>query len=405
MNKRNMIHLLDQVVFSGSSFLITLLLAQSLEINAFGKYAGFVLANYLLVSGIGAFTIQPFQVLLGRITLSQAYISFTFWLHITAVIVSIVLGFAALLIMPYAFPISLIGFSAGFIMHDFGRRLLLAIDKPLHALLLDSLLAMLTLIALLTHMYTKFQSLHEVLIFLSLPYAASFVLLLFFIKPIRISKATISIFGNKHWLEGKWLFLTAVSQWWSGNLFVVASGFYLGAAALGALRLAQSLMGILNIFLQSFENYLLPQTALRMRTTPSDGINYLARISRKAAMMFIPALVIVFVFAEQILVLAGGPAYAAFAFALQGMALLYMLVFLSQPIRLLVRALLLHQHFFYGYLFSLVFAILCSHALLSEHGLMGAIIGLSVSQIILIIYWTFILQKRNIPLWKSFISY
>ena len=47
------------------------------------------------------------------------------------------------------------------------------------------------------------------------------------------------------------------------NLFIVTSGVYLGVAALGAFRLVQSLFGILNLVLQTFENYVLPQASVK----------------------------------------------------------------------------------------------------------------------------------------------
>ena len=100
-----------------------------------------------------------------------------------------------------------------------------------------------------------------------------------------------------HVEQGKWFFMTAISQWWAGNLFVVASGVYLGAVALGALRLAQSLFGILNVILQTFENYVLPQTASKMNDSIPEGIAYLKNLSLKAAWIFSPILILSSIFA------------------------------------------------------------------------------------------------------------
>ena len=194
-------------------------------------------------------------------------------------------------------------------------------------------------------------------------------------------------------------------QWWAGNLFVVASGIYLGSAALGALRLGQSLFGVLNVFLQTFENYVLPQSAIRMQQGQDQGIAYIRKTNQKLAFVFIPVLVIIFLFASPILTLAGGSNFTDYGFVLKGLCLLYVFIFLSQPIRFFFRSIQMNNHFFYAYLISLVFAFSTSHWLISTYGLRGVIAGLTASQLILMLYWTLILQLKNIKIWKSYISY
>lgn len=397
--------LLDQFVFSGTSFIFTILLARMLDMESFGRYSGFILAIYLIVSGVGSFVAQPFQVMQAKVKNIKQYVAFAFWLQIACVGIVLLFGLGFHLLFSEYYPVTLLGFVAGFLVHDFGRKVLLALDRPLHTLIFDTVTALLSLLALSLYASQSLNNLGSLLAYLSLAYIASFILLIVFLKPFHLKKEIAARFLFNHWREGKWLFFTAVSQWWSGNLFVVASGVYLGAAALGALRLAQSLMGVLNVLLQTFENYVLPQTAKKLNLHVSEGLTFVAGISRKAGMLFIPILLFTFIFAEQLFVLAGGSEYAAYVFALQGMSFLYLLIFLSQPIRLFIRAMLLNDHFFYGYLISLAFALLCAHSLLSTFGLAGAIMGLAISQLLLMAYWTVILQQKKIYPWKSFISF
>lgn len=397
--------LLDQGLFSGTSFLITVLLARILDMESFGAYSGFVLVIYLVVSGTGAFIIQPFQVLLGKVKDPQQYATFAFWFQVFVIGLVVLFGIGLHTIFTTYFPATLLCFAAGFLLHDFGRRVLLALNRPLQTLILDAASSSVYMIVIYTYVTMDVNNMGLLYAYLSLSYSISLILLIIFLKPFYLQKKNVLNHLSNHFREGKWLFFTAVAQWWSGNLFIVASGVYLGAAALGALRLAQSLMGVLNVLLQTFENYILPQTAIKINRMPSEGLSYVTDISRKVGLLFLPLLVIIFLFAEQIFVIAGGQDYATFAFLLQGMAVLYLLIFLNQPIRLLIRATLLNQHFFYGYLINLAFALLCTHGLLSVFGLQGAIMGLAASQLLLIAYWTFILQKSNIYLWRSFISF
>ena len=225
--------------------------------------------------------------------------------------------------------------------------------------------------------------------------------ILFLLKPFYFDRNASKLFIIQHIKEGKWLFLTAISQWWAGNLFVVASGIYLGAAALGALRLGQSLFGVLNVLLQTFENYVLPQTAKRMQQSQNNGIAYLKEMNLKLAYAFIPVLLLIFIFASPIITLAGGQEYSEYAFVLKGLSILYIFIFLSQPIRFFFRSMQMNSHFFYAYFISLIFAISSSHWLLSTYGLNGVISGLICSQILLIAYWIIILLLKNINIWKS----
>jgi O-antigen/teichoic acid export membrane protein len=403
--KQQMSILLDQAVFSGTSFLITIGVARKLSMEEFGWYSGNILGLYLAVSILSSFVIQPFQVMLGKVENRAAYVSVNFWFQVLGAAILLAVGLVAAVALKWSVPGSAWLFAAGFLFHDFGRRLLLALNKPISSLLLDVMASMSLLTALGCFYLSAFADLPALLTLFSIAYIVPFLFLLMMVKPWKIHRSTFRTAVQWHFESGKWLFLTAITQWWSGNLLVVASGLYLGSAALGALRLAQSLMGVLNILLQTFENYILPQTAGIIHKDMEQGVNYLAGVSRKAAFFFLPVVVICFLFAGKIMVLAGGPSYESYAYVMQGISILYILVFISQPIRLLVRSMMLHQHFFYGYIFSLVLTILFSNTLLSNFGLTGAIIGLAGSQIALISYWILILQKRNIQLWKSFTSF
>jgi O-antigen/teichoic acid export membrane protein len=402
-NKINVI--LDQAIFSGTGFVITIIAARLLSIDSFGVFAGYTLAILLVVSGLGAFVMQPFQVLIGKSSDKQEYAMVVFWFQFVLVFIFSLIGMLVSFLLNKQIPFTLLGYGAGFLLYDFGRKLLLALGLTVKVLLYDVLGTFFLFIAV--YLFYKFGMANTLNLFayLGVAYLPSFLYLILLVKPFLLKKSNILFYLRGHILHGKWLFLTAISQWWSSNLFVVSSGIYLGAAALGAFRLSQSLMGVLNVLLQTFENYILPQTAKIMNNELAAGLSFLSSVSRKAGLVFLPVLGLLFVFSSQILVLVGGRDFSSFSYVMKGMSLLYMLVFLSQPIRLLMRVLMLNQHFFYGYLFSLLFSLLCGHVLLSHWGLLGAIFGLALSQILLMSYWTIILHKRNINIWKSFMSF
>lgn len=394
--------LADQVIFSGTGFLMTVLIARYLSISDFGEYSATVLMIYLAVSAISAWSIQVFQVTSDR---TREYISFLFWTQF-------ILSFFIVLVLKVCFSVlslqqhsAELFFGLGFIMYDFSRKIFLSLNKTQEVLILDVFTSFLMLSAFLIFIFQESKMVDNMLFYFTCAYLFSLLYAIQVIRPYKFNVNHFLEYISIHLKHGKWLFLTAISQWWAGNLFVVASGIYLGSAALGALRLGQSLFGVLNVFLQTFENYVLPQSAIRMQQGQDQGIAYIRKTNQKLAFVFIPVLVIIFLFASPILTLAGGSNFTDYGFVLKGLCLLYVFIFLSQPIRFFFRSIQMNNHFFYAYLISLIFAFSTSHWLISTYGLRGVIAGLTASQLILMLYWTLILQLKNIKIWKSYISY
>ncbi|TVQ67112.1 MAG: hypothetical protein EA360_03260 [Balneolaceae bacterium] len=398
--------LLDQAVFSGTSFLVTILLARTLSLEDFGVYAGLVLVLYLITSLISAFVVQPLQVNLPSSFYKIDYLSFTFWFQL-ALSTFLITWIPLLLMLPFdliaqhkdlALPAILI--SAGFVMHDYYRKRFLAEDRVTDTFLLDLQLMAAHLLAAGYLLIAGSASLVPVLFLLALGYLPSFLTGLIFSKPTWSGIEHWPGFLKLHLNEGKWLFYTALVQWWGGNLFVVASGFFLGAAALGALRLVQSVFGVLNVLFQTFENYVLPQTASRLHKSMDEGRRFLWKIGGQSLFAVSLLLLILFIFSDFIIVLAGGEQFREYGFLVKGMALLYALIFTGYPIRIAIRALVMNKIFFKGYLLTFLFGLLSSYLLLSFFQLTGAIAGLIFSQLILLIYWQSELQKKHFLLWK-----
>lgn len=397
--------LADQALFSGLSFVTTIWIARNVDAVSFGIYSAWVLAIYLFVSAIGAWVIQPFQIRYYKLEHTKEYLTFVFWGQFTMMVVAAGLIFLFNYLFDYQEIGTIICYGAGFVFYDYFRKTLLVMNRIWTALVLNIFTAVLTLVGLAYLTWNHTFSIEKFLKFSSVIYFSIFMYSLIYFKPLTKNISGIGNHFSYHMRQGKWFFMTAISQWWAGNLFVVASGIYLGPKALGALRLAQSLFGILNVILQTFENYVLPQTASRIHTSIPDGINYLKNLSVKAAWIFLPLLLVTFFFAKDILVLAGGNQYAEFYFVVQGLSLLYVLIYLSQPLRCLIRSLEFNEVFFKGYLITLAFALIFSHLILSNFGLYGVLTGLIISQVILIAYWSLILYSKNKQIWKSFISY
>ena len=335
-----------------------------------------------------------------------AYTSFSFFYQvISLLIVMSVIGVASLLKLEFLAPFNklvfpVILFSSGFIMQDYFRKLFLAQSKIQQTLILDSITAVLQTSILISGLFWFSFSLEFILILLGISYVPSIIYGIYRLKPSLFNISKWNTYFKIHWNQSKWLLLTAMVQWWSGNLFVVMSGIFISLEALGAFRLVQSLFGVLNIILQTFENYVLPQTSKLLHTSQKSARQYLRAISIKSAIVFAIIICSVFAFAEPIIQIAGGTQYSSYAYVIKGMSVLYLIIFIGYPIRLAIRALILNKSFFIGYLFALIFSLISFQYLLQTWGLIGAISGLIASQIIVLSYWQFILIQKNFLLWK-----
>ncbi len=395
--------LVDQALFSGTNFLLTLFLAQKLDIKNFGLFSTVVLVTYLVMSVTNALIIQPFQVSISKISKRKEYYVSLFLGLVALLFLFMFLVKLLVLFLPnqnvYSFQSNaIICFIVGYLLQDFFRKIFLAIANIFTVIIIDIIFLVLILIAFyfLKHEITLFNS----LLILGLANIISSIPGLYFVIKNYENPISWKLFLQDHITQGKWLFSVAVLQWCSSNFFVLISGIYLGIEALGALRLVQSFFGIINIVLQTVENYFLPKVAVLYNENVTKAKKYLLEITAYGALLFGVLLSILFVYSNEIIVLAGGNKYESYGYVVKIIAILYFFIFLSYPVRIAVRVMVLNKIFFIGYLISFVSSLLTFHFLLKYSGLYGAVTGLIINQIIMILYWQNRLKKNQFLLWK-----
>lgn len=404
---KNFIVLLDQAVFSGGSFVTTIILARFLLSTLdFGIFSSLLLFNYAVISVLNALIIQPLQVSISKQGDQKSYVSFSFISQLSLIIL---LTFSLFFLNSFKidFLSSFKGFEGktilyvvGFLMNDYFRKLFLAKSEVVNAFLIDFLTIGSQLVFLFLLWYNSESEFSIVIFYIGFSYIPGFIYSLFVIGYKMPSLNLFKEYIILHFHQGKWLLLTSITQWWSSNLFVVFSGLFLGVEMLGAFRLVQSLFGILNLILQTFENFVLPEAARKLVESKEIAKKYLLRISLKSSIIFGGMLAILFFFSSDVIQLVGGEQYVPYSFIVKGMVFLYVFIFLGYPIRIAIRILVLNKVFFTGYLLSFVFSLITFYFLLSEFEMNGAIIGLISAQVVTLGYWQFVLKKHNFILWK-----
>lgn len=390
----------DQLIFSGSNFLLTFLLVRKLSISEFGIFSSILLITYFLVGISNAFIVQPFQILSAK-NFSKKSLGFAFLASLVLISVfSLIIFFITFLHTPATAFLktnlsAIIIFISAYILQDFLRKILLITDHIKIVIFIDTVFIIVFPLIWFETSLSLWKSLYIIGI---VNFAASIPGIGYLIKNADFSLKNTS-FLHYYFAEGKWLLSASVLQWLSGNFFTLAAGVYLGINALGALRLVQSFFGIINVILQTIENYYLPKTAQLYYQNKNQEKKELLLKMKKAIAVLAIMIICFFTFSESLIIMLGGEKYHQYGFVIKLVSALYIVILYSYPTRISIRILEQNKAFFIGYCISFVFSVLSFHFLLKYGQLYGAVTGLAVNQVIMIVYWKIILNKKQISVW------
>ncbi|MCU0333551.1 MAG: oligosaccharide flippase family protein [Chitinophagaceae bacterium] len=404
--------LADQVVVSGGAFITNLLVARALGITSYGLFSAILLAQLLVLSLLQAAFSGIMPVVWARLPLParSAYASGLFWMHAGILCAVLVLGGLLYAMWPQWWQAgasvwwpALLA-AVLYFLQDYLRRWMLATEAAPRALIMDVISNGAQLLLLLAGWWQGWLRLHHCLWIIALTFLPSVLLGLWWLRPGRPQWAHMRMATRQHVPSAKWMLSSALLQWTAGNYYILAAGWWLGPAALGALRLAQYIFGLLNVLLQALENYALPGAA-RLHQAPQQLFAFLLKMLRQLAMLFVPLLLLLVLLRQTTMQLAGGTAFVPYSYVMVGMALLYVFVLIGYPVRLALRVQLLNKHYFIGYVITTVFSMLTARLLVGQWGLAGVLAGMISAQCILLLYWLYILSSKNRISWKSFTWY
>jgi O-antigen/teichoic acid export membrane protein len=389
--------LIDQLVVSGSSFITNLFLARALGASNYGMFALAGLIQMFCLSVSMSFFSQIFQVTFPNLTASKKQIYTTSILIIKAIamFVLVALGLIAYKISTYCFSnfstliLCLTIITPLFLIQDFLRRILITSQQFANALLADLTTNFLQMLVLFIVWRFDILSINTALYIVGLTFIPSIILIIKMLKFAKISKQNIWFAWRIHRQKSIWLILSAILQWSSGYFFIVIAGWWIGGAAMGALRLAQYIFGLLNVLFQAIENYALPKAVL-----VENKWLFFKQMLSKMLLFFVPILILLALTANQLFAFAGGQSYRGFEFVIYGLCVVYLIIVISYPIRIILRSLELNKDYFIGYLLSASFSICFAFLLLQKFQLLGVIAGLIITQIISNSYWMFCIKRK-----------
>jgi O-antigen/teichoic acid export membrane protein len=200
---------------------------------------------------------------------------------------------------------------------------------------------------------------------------------------LEFNRKWISSVLRRHWKISRWLSGAALLQWTSGNLFVLAAPIYYGAAAVGALRASQNLMGVTHVWFQGLDNVVPVETARRLR---QGGVRSMLAYTRSVLLKW-GGLTLLFAIVVAVapgfwLRLVYGPQMVQYGYILRLYALLYVIMFVGAPLRAGLQALEFTVPIFWSYLAMTAFAFAFAVPAAKWLGLNGTMLGMIGAQIL-----------------------
>jgi len=284
-----------------------------------------------------------------------------------------------------ALALPLAAAAVAFQLQDFLRRYFFTRGRGAAAFVSDAI-RYLGQIAILIWLFVSFQDAMDsakTLWVIALMAAAAAVYATFNIERVEIDAATIRTVTVRHWRFSKWLMASAVMQWATGNLFIITAGALLGASAVGALKAAQTLMGVTHILFMGLENIVPVRAARHFAEGGKKALyDYLKRVmlfggGATAAVAAIAAIAPGFwlglVFGDQ---------YLGYGYLLRWWAVIYMLIFLGIPLRFGLHAIEHTRAVFWAYVWMALFSLLAAYPIVYSFGLSGVVAGFVLINII-----------------------
>ena len=400
----------EQAMFSGTGFLVNIALVKLLSLEQYGRFASLVIVAYLLLAVVQSLVVQPLQVHVATEKNAAAY-----RYVLLVVLLPLVVCFAAVPVLLYTVDVAWLtgyqhllpafaAYAAAFLLSDFLRKYFLARGRTEIVLGMTGTYLLGVVAGLAYGYYAGVAELARYLLLLGVAFVPGLLLGgVIYLRGCRLpGRAFLRRYLRVHLREGQWLLYAAVVQWLSSNLYVMTSGLLIGVGALGVLRFVQTLLGVINIILQTLENFVLPRLSAAYRESADRYYPAAQRQLGPYQLGMLAGLGLLFVFAEEIIVWVGDAAFGPYAFVLRGMVLLYAVIIVAYPIRLLIRVTELNRSYFTAYLASFLFSLVSYRYLLGTYGVSGAVAGLIINQLILQATWLVVLQKKRFQLWKLY---
>ncbi len=402
-NQEKILVLLDQVIVSGGNFLLAIVLIRLLGLETYGLFAMLWLGLLFVLSLHQAFITKPMMTLaIDKIDSERSAYFISLWQIQVIGLLAIGLPIIGISQLPVVFPSwmnfipFLVVITSCYLLQEYLKKTFFINKKYTSPLLMDALLYGIVFTGLIVLWFTNTSTLKNTLWVLLSAYGVSVVagcgLRVMGWHHAHTSHSTLHTL-KIHYHFSSWLLGTSILQWLSGNFFLVAAASILGTTAVGAVRMAQNLVGLCNVLFLAMENLVPAEAAQHFLKNGTTGLtNYLKKSSQQLGGIVLLVLVGMAMATPWLIPMLYGNEYMAYSYVVWGYCLLYVFVFLGYPVRYYFRTVHTTKPIFIAYILGGGFSLIAAFPLVKMGGLMGLLFGLIVSQILTLVFYYFYIR-------------
>ncbi len=395
-NKKLLIFV-DQTLVSGSNFILGILLARYLGVEGYGRFALIWLIVLFFSSLQIACIISPMLTLGSKKSLLvlDKYLTSMISMQFLFTLLSAVCLYAFFEIAVYFdeqwnigdLKLYVIATTILFLFQDFVRRYFIIKLQYFKLIFVDSIAYLGQLVGTIYFIYTDNLELKSVLLVISLSFGLSFLLGYPQIKKISTTVVHKKLLFLRNWQFSKWLILTSVTEWGSGNMYIIIGSFFLGSWVAGLIRIMQNVMGIFHVIFIALDTFLSMKISIIYK---KKGYSITYSIMQKYALYglfaFFMFVVFGFLFDKKIINYLYGAEYQNYAYLLSWFILIYLFIFLSLLLKIFLRAIEQTKLIFQATFLVTIFNLIIILPLIKIFGLDGVVVGILISNIVYVIY-------------------
>ncbi|MCO5090981.1 sugar transporter [Bosea sp. (in: a-proteobacteria)] len=393
----------DQILSSICNFLTTLLLARALGLEAFGLYTTVWLALYLAMSLQLGLIVSPMMSIGSQEdeAEAQAYYTVVFvhqaaYVAVAALVIFAVLTFAAAATALDGAALPGAATAAAYLTQDFLRRYLFARRRPAAVLLIDVVNQALKLGTLAILWHAGPIGVAHALWAVAAAAAVSAACGLIVSGPFVWKPAVFPAVTRRQWRSARWLVLTGSVQWmlsYSGLL--VTAGLF-GPRILGALRVAQSLLAVMNVVREALENVVPPLAGAAFATAGLPGLRrVLGRAIGFALLIGVSATLGLVLFGQRLLHLLYGSEILEFDWVIAWYSLIFPMALVNLVLGCAFRALERTRPLFLTSLSAACFNLLAVYPAALIFGVAGLISVTLLTELITLIVLTVLIARTS----------
>jgi O-antigen/teichoic acid export membrane protein len=187
----------------------------------------------------------------------------------------------------------------------------------------------------------------------------------------------------RHWHIAKWLLPSDLMQWAAAQVFFVTAGIILGASAVGLLRAAQAIVGVVHIIYMGMTNFAPRHASQVLHQQGIEALfHYLKGLTWKIGSILLLLLVLINVNAKNFSRLMYGTGYPDLRYLLLGLSAVYFVPLVSDILGVWALAIESTEVVFISRAVTTAFAAVAAYPLVAFGRLLGVLAGFLLVELI-----------------------